>query len=93
MGAPMACRYLVASSPRTLYVSFIGTKLAKDVLVDANLLHSPLWKAPNSQQVRLMQKPCFPEPEILFEEETKNRNTQQNFSQNLLPKQQPSASM
>ena len=48
---PVVCRYLVASSPKTLYVSFIGTKLAKDVLVDANLLHSPLWKTPHSKQV------------------------------------------
>lgn len=38
-------RYLVATSPETVYVSFIGTKLAKDVLVDANFLHSPLWQA------------------------------------------------
>jgi hypothetical protein len=48
----MCCRYLVASSPKTIYVSFIGTKLAKDVLVDANFLHRPLWQAPNSKQVR-----------------------------------------
>ena len=44
-------RYLVASSPDTIYVSFIGTKLAKDVLVDANFFHKPLWKAEKTEQV------------------------------------------
>ena len=50
--ASIVCRYLVASSPDTIYVSFIGTKLAKDVLVDANFFHKPLWKTEKAEQVR-----------------------------------------
>lgn len=45
------CRYLLASSPKTMYVSFIGTKLAKDVLVDANFLRRPLWRSRDAKQV------------------------------------------
>ncbi len=44
------CRYLLASSPKTMYVSFIGTKLAKDMLVDANMFHRPLWKSQDAKQ-------------------------------------------
>ena len=36
-----------------MYVSFIGTKLAKDVLVDANMLHRPLWKSQDAKQASL----------------------------------------
>ena len=49
-----ACRYLVASSPDTIYVSFIGTKLAKDVLVDANFFHAPLWRTEKPETVDLL---------------------------------------
>ena len=36
-----------------MFVSFIGTKLAKDVLVDVNMLRSPLWQSTDTKQVQV----------------------------------------
>ncbi|GFR43454.1 hypothetical protein Agub_g4537 [Astrephomene gubernaculifera] len=35
--------YIIATSPTTMYVAFMGTKQFQDLLVDANLLHTPVW--------------------------------------------------
>ena len=53
------CRYLVATSPNTVYVSFIGTKLAKDILVDANFMHRPLWQASDTDRARFPSAVCL----------------------------------
>lgn len=56
---PVLDRYMVAVSPDTMYVSFIGTKLAKDLLVDVNLLHKPLWQASERNTVCAKLMLCF----------------------------------
>ncbi|GLC44700.1 hypothetical protein PLESTB_000973200 [Pleodorina starrii] len=35
--------YLIATSPTSMYVAFMGTKQFQDILADANLLHTPVW--------------------------------------------------
>ena len=36
-------RYIVASSAEALYVAFMGTKVLRDYLTDANYLQAALW--------------------------------------------------
>ena len=36
---------MLASTPEALYVCLMGTKHMRDVLVDINFLHRPLWHA------------------------------------------------
>ncbi|GIL88442.1 hypothetical protein Vretifemale_16406 [Volvox reticuliferus] len=35
--------YLIATSPTSMYVAFMGTKQFQDILADANLLYTPIW--------------------------------------------------
>ena len=37
------CRYIVSSSAEALYVAFMGTKVLRDYLADANYLQAALW--------------------------------------------------
>eukprot|EP00884_Botryococcus_braunii_P022747 jgi/Botrbrau1/9156/Bobra.160_3s0028.1 len=44
-------RYLLASSPSALYVAFMGTKEARDLLADANILQGALWEDPSASSI------------------------------------------
>ena len=39
----LKCRYIVSSSAEALYVAFMGTKVLRDYLADANYLQATLW--------------------------------------------------
>ena len=45
----LGCRYIVASSADALYVAFMGTKVLRDYLADANYLQAALWPGAPAQ--------------------------------------------
>ena len=40
---PFCFSYLLATSKDAMYVAFMGTKQARDLVVDARFLHRPVW--------------------------------------------------
>ena len=45
----LVCRYIIASSADALYVAFMGTKVLRDYLADANYLQAALWPGTQAQ--------------------------------------------
>ncbi len=41
--ADLPQHYMIATTPTSLIVAFMGTKRWEDLLADANLLHTPVW--------------------------------------------------